>query len=223
MTPSLEEIKDSIFCILFVSKKSPEELEAKYKETEETLEELKIKKGDEWKIRNGRYIFQEDRTFIPRYKLSAKVIYVREPKIPLELKSYTSNKKAKLKEGISPYNFIYDLAKEIRSFYVPQIEVEKTEDSITQREKLGIGSRAKNVRRTVAKAFRQIGFNEREEKKKLIKKIYKILKEKTESLDSERMAFFYIACILIASEIEEGTVNQVAIRLQARYRGLLGL
>ena len=219
MVLSHEELTESIYCSLFEPSdwRSPESIEKEYRERSSLLDEFTFEKGDEWITKSGRYVFQESKTFHTKRRI--KLVFIPHYKTEIQFIPYTFNKRAKLL-GRPPYDLSRELATEVRTYLIPEIEAERAQDSISKRDGLGIGRRRKDVKRLIQKTYRAIGFKPREKKKELIQRITQVLKTNTEGIDSRRMMLFYIAIVLMVSKIETGKIDTIARRLQASFRGL---
>ncbi len=131
------EIELLIQGALFEQTGNPEKLEMEYEEKLKPMDEFEVEKGDEWKTKKGRIIFQERHRFM--LKREVKVVFkLNKPSHFLQFKQYTDRKGAELKRGVSPDKLIHKLALEVNSYLTKPRMVEEIKDSISERERWGI-------------------------------------------------------------------------------------
>jgi hypothetical protein len=215
-------IEHLIRSVLFEQVGNPDELEKQYTEQIILKDKFIFNRGNEWITEEGRYIFQEERTYLPSRKIKMTFI----PNIPdhfLQFRQYTEHKRAELKQGISPETLSQKLASEINSYLLIPKMVEEYADSISKGLEIGIPPQAKHREKMITEGLGWISLNKKRKKDKLILSLYSILSEHTRNIDNEHlpMGFFYVGLTLKACFIEEGEISQIQHRLYKKYRALI--
>lgn len=224
---NLQDIEKAILRCLFESiEKSPKH------ETQIFDDGFELKPGDKIVKKNGEYTIQKIESESGAKYPSARVFKNRIVHfdcifndIPTAKLIPYQSKRLVLKEEISPYRLVHELAKEIESFkrtlevtdsMVRSVKMEEISLSL---KKLQIPKRwHKSAIEKILTDKTTVNEQRRELDQSLKDFFLASAKENTPKAISDRMLWFYVARILVATGIETDTVDNVERNLQSKYR-----
>jgi hypothetical protein len=224
---NLQDIEKAILQSLFESiEKSPKH------ETQIFDDGFELRPGDKIIKKNGEYTIQKIESESGAKYPSARVFKNRIVHfdcifndIPTGKFVPYESKRLVLKEEISPYRLVHELAKEIEPFK-GLLEINDSMERSVKMEEISLSLKKQMIaKRRHKSAIEKILTDKttvNERRRQLDQSFKDFLlasaKENTLKTISDRMLWFYVATILVATGIETDTVDNVARNLQSKYR-----